>query len=190
MIRNVSMTFCLIVTIVFIWIWHHQSQFNDHSRKAFFHLRNGELEPAIESYTKAIAYKKRTLFFAHAPSAYNNLGQAYLRKAEYDRAISAFQTVLEIQPNAVEPYINLTTAYLKQNSPNQAIASCAKALQISPHVALVHYNLACAYALKKENEKSIGALRRAIDLDKQMEAFAKEESVFDELRSHPLFPSE
>ena len=187
MIRKISMAFCLIVTILFIWVWHHQSQFNDHSRKGFFHLRNGELDQAIEAYTKAIKNKERTIFFTQEPSAYNNLGQAYLRKEEYTPAIAAFQKTLEMSPDAVGAYINLATAYLKQDLPDSAIESCEAAIQIAPDVAHLHYNLACAYALKNEDKKSIDSLQRAIDLDGRMRTFAKEESVFDRLRSHPIF---
>ena len=184
------MAFCLIVTLLFIWVWHHQSQFNDHSRKGFFHLSNGELDQAIEVYTKAIKNKERTIFFTEEPSAYNNLGQAYLRKGEYAQAIAAFQKTLEMRPDAVGAYINLATAYLKQNLPDSAIESCEAALKVVPDVAHLHYNLACAYALKNEDKKSIDSLQRAIDLDGQMRTLAKEESVFDRFRSHPIFSGE
>ena len=189
MIRKISMTFCLIVTVLFIWVWHHQSQFNDHSRNGFFHLTNAELDLAVDAYTAAIKNKERTIFFTKAPSAYNNLGQAYLRKEEYAPAIAAFQKTLEISPDAVGAYINLATAYLKQNLPDSAIESCEAAIQIAPDVAHLHYNLACAYALKKENQKSIDSLQRAIELDGRMRTLAEEESVFDPLRSHPIFSS-
>ena len=187
MIRKISMAFCLIVTVLFIWVWHHQSQFNDHSRKGFFHLRNGELDQAVEAYAKAIRNKERTIFFAQAPSAYNNLGQAYLRKEEYAPAIAAFQKTLEMSPDAVGAYINLATAYLKQDLPDSAIELCEAAIQISPDVAHLHYNLACAYALKKEDQKSIDSLQRAVELDGRMRVLAREEEAFDRLRSHPIF---
>ena len=61
--RIVCMTFCLAVTVLFIWVWHHQTQFNDHYRKATFLMRNGDAKQAIEAYQKAIKNKKRTLFF-------------------------------------------------------------------------------------------------------------------------------
>ena len=57
------MTFCLAVTVLFLWVWHHQTQFNDHYRKAAFLMRNGEAEQAIEAYQKAIKNKTRTIFF-------------------------------------------------------------------------------------------------------------------------------
>ena len=180
------MAFCLIVTVLFIWVWHHQSQFNDHSRKGFFHLRNGELDQAVEVYTKAIKNKERTIFFTEEPSAYNNLGQAYLRKGEYASAIDAFQKTLEMRPDALGAYINLATAYLKQNLPDSAIEACETAIQISPEVAHLHYNLACAYALKNDDTQSIESLQKAIQLDERMRTLAQDEKAFDRLRSHPI----
>ena len=49
------------------------------------------------------------------PSAYNNLGQAYLYAEEYTPAIENFKKVIEMAPNIAEGYVNLTTAYLRQN---------------------------------------------------------------------------
>ena len=187
--KNLMMIFCLIVTALFIWVWHHQAQFNDYSRKARFHLKNNELELAAQAYTKAIRNKKYTLFFAHAPSVYNNLGQVYLQQAEYDKAIATFEKVIELKPDALQAYINLATTYLKQNRPNQAIESCRRALQITPNIALCHYNLACAYAINAENAKAINALRKAAELDPRIKELAKQEPTFDALRSHPRYPS-
>ena len=187
--KNLMMAFCLIVTAVFIWVWHHQTQFNDNSRKARFHLKNGELESAVEAYRKAIRHKKFTLFFTDAPSVYNNLGQVYLQRAEYDKAVETFENVIELQPDAIQAYINLATTYLKQNLPDQAIESCKKALQIAPNTALSYYNLACAYAINAENSKAIDALGKAVELDSRIVELAAQEPVFDGLRSDPRYPA-
>lgn len=186
--KKVIMAFCLIVTIGFIWIWHHQIQFNDQSRKAFFHLKDGELDQAINAYIRAIKHKKFTIFFSKAPSLYNNLGQAYLGLEQYDVAITAFKQALEIKPDAVEVYINLATAYLKQNLPRPALEACQQAIRIAPRSPLAHFNMACAYALTDETEEAIDSLKRALKLDKQIIKFAHEEKAFDTLRAHPLFP--
>ena len=181
--RIVCMTFCLAVTVLFIWVWHHQTQFNDHYRKATFLMRNGDAQQAIEAYQKAIKNKKRTIFFTQEPSAYNNLGQAYLYAKEYAPAIENFKRVIEMAPNIAEGYVNLTTAYLRQNLPIEAREGCLHALNTFPKTALLHYNLACAYALEGESEKSVKSLTQAVSLNPDLKVFAEQEDALKEIVS-------
>ena len=175
--RIVCMTFCLAVTVLFLWVWHHQTQFNDHYRKATFLMRNGEAEQAIEAYQKAIKNKTRTIFFTREPSVYNNLGQAYLYAEEYAEAIANFEKAIEMAPNIAEGYINLTTVYLRQNLPADARTSCLRALQTFPKTDLLHYNLACAYALEGESQKAIDSLTEAVNLNPELKTFAQQENA-------------
>ena len=175
--RIVCMTFCLAVTVLFLWVWHHQTQFNDHYRKATFLMRNGEAKQAVETYQKAIKNKNRTLFLAKEPSVYNNLGQAYLYAEAYAEAVANFKTVIEMAPDIAEGYINLTTAYLRQNLPADARASCLHALQTFPKTALLHYNLACAYALEGESQKAVDSLMQAVNLNPELKPLAEQENA-------------
>ena len=171
------MTFCLAVTVLFLWVWHHQTQFNDHYRKATFLMRNGEAEQAIEAYQKAIKNKERTLFFTKEPSVYNNLGQAYLYAEEYAPAVENFKKVIVMAPDIAEGYVNLTTAYLRQNLPTEAREWCLRALETFPKTALLHYNLACAYALGGESQKSLNSLTQAVTLNPDLKALAEQEGA-------------
>lgn len=175
--RIVCMTFCLAVTVLFLWVWHHQTQFNDHYRKATFLMRNGEAKEAIEAYQKAIKNKGRTLFFIKEPSAYNNLGQAYLYDEQYAPAVENFKKVIEMAPDIAEGYVNLSTAYLRQNLPADARASCLRALQTFPQAALLHYNLACAYALEGASQKSVNSLTQAVRLNPELKVLAEQEGA-------------
>ena len=179
--RIVCMTFCLAVTVLFIWVWHHQTQFNDQYRKATFLMRNGEAKQAIEAYQKAIKNKKRTIFFTQEPSAYNNLGQAYLYAEEYAPAVENFKKVIEMVPNIAEGYVNLTTAYLRQNLPVEARETCLHALNTFPKTASLHYNLACAYALEGESEESVKSLTQAVSLNPELKTLAQEEDALKEV---------
>ena len=181
--RIICMTFCLAVTVLFIWVWHHQTQFNDHYRKATFLMRNGEAKQAIETYQKAIKNKGRTIFFTKEPSAYNNLGQAYLYAEEYAPAVENFKKVIEMAPDIAEGYVNLTTAYLRQNLSTDAREWCLHALQTFPKTALLHYNLACAYALEGESQKAVGSLTQAVNLNPELKAFAQREETLKEVVS-------
>ena len=175
--RIVCMTFCLAVTLLFLWVWHHQTQFNDHYRKATFLMRNGDAQQAIEAYQKAIKNKRRTLFFTQEPSAYNNLGQAHLYAEEYAPAVENFKKVIEIAPDIAEGHVNLTTAYLRQNLAAEAREACLRALETFPQTALLHYNLACAYALEGESQKAIDSLTQAVTLNPELKTLAQEEEV-------------
>ena len=181
--RIICMTFCLAVTVLFIWVWHHQTQFNDHYRKATFLMNNGDAKQAIEAYQKAIKNKKRTIFFTQEPSAYNNLGQAYLYAEDYTPAIENFKKVIEMAPNIAEGYVNLTTAYLRQNLAVEAREACLRALNTFPKTASLHYNLACAYALEGESEKSVKSLTQAVNLNPQLKTFAEQEGALKEIVS-------
>ena len=171
------MTFCLAVTVLFLWVWHHQTQFNDHYRKATFLMRNGEAEQAIEAYQKAIKNKERTLFFTKEPSVYNNLGQAYLYAEEHAPAVENFKKVIVMAPDIAEGYVNLTTAYLRKNLPTEAREWCLRALETFPKTALLHYNLACAYALEGESQESVNSLTQAVTLNPDLKALAEQEGA-------------
>lgn len=171
------MTFCLAVTVLFLWAWHHEMQFKDNYRKASFHMRNEEPEQAIEAYQKAIKNKERTIFFKDAPSAYNNLGQAYLSAEQYPQAIETFKKAIRMAPDMAEGYVNLATVYLQKNEPANARAICLDALQTFPEAPLLHYNLACAYALTNEPQKSLESLRQAVGLDPELRNFAEQEGA-------------
>ena len=181
--RIVCMTFCLAVTVLFIWVWHHQTQFNDHYRKATFLMHKGEVEQAIEAYQKAIKNKKRTLFFTQEPLAYNNLGRAYLYAEEYEPAIENFKKAIEMAPDRAEGYVNLTTAYLRQNLVVEAREACLRALKTFPQTALLHYNLACAYALEDKSQKAIDSLTQAINLNPELKTLVQEEGALKEVVS-------
>ncbi|RKU26259.1 hypothetical protein C6497_13950 [Candidatus Poribacteria bacterium] len=175
--RFCCMTFCIVITIVFIWVWHHQTQFNDNYRKASFLMRNGDPEQAILAYKKAIKNKNRTIFFKYAPSAYNNLGEAYMFADQYDQAITTFKKVIEIEPDIPEGYVNLATVYLRQNEPMNAREICKHALQSFPNAALLHYNLSCAYSLTNEPIESKKSLIQAIELNPDLQELAHKEDA-------------
>ena len=180
--RIVCMTFCLAVTVLFIWVWHHRTQFHDHYRKAnFLLMHSGDAQQAIEAYQKAIKNKKRTIFFTKEPSVYNNLGQAYLYAEEYTSAVENFKKVIEMAPDIARGYVHLTIAYLRQNLAAEAREWCLRALKTFPKTARLHYNLACAYALEGEFQKAIDSLTQALNLNPELKTLAQQEGALKEI---------
>ena len=182
--RIVCMTFCLAVTLLFLWVWHHQTQFHDHYRKAnFLLMRSGEAKQAIEAYQKAIKNKNRTIFLTKEPTVYNNLGQAYLYAEEYAPAVENFKKAIEMAPDVARGYVHLTIAYLRQNLAAEAREACLHALQTFPKTARLHYNLACAYALEDESQKAIDSLTQAVNLNPELKTLAQEEDALKRIVS-------
>ena len=175
------MTFCLAAFILFLWVWQHQSQFNDNYREALFFMRNGEHEKAIESYQKAIKNKSRTIFFKNEPSAYNNLGHAYMYAGKFTEAVDTFKMVIQKYPDIPEGYINFATVYLQMNEPENAREICLHALQSFPDAPFLHYNLAIAYALTDEATESLNSLKKAIELNPELKDFAEQEGALQHI---------
>lgn len=175
------MTFCIAITVLFLWVWQHQSQFNDNYRKALFFMRNGEHEKAIESYQKAIKNKSRTIFFKNEPSAYNNLGHAYMYAGKFTEAVDTFKMVIQKYPDIPEGYINFATVYLQMNEPENAREICLHALQSFPDAPLLHYNLAIAYALTDETIESLTSFKKAIELNPELKELAEQEGALQHI---------
>jgi tetratricopeptide (TPR) repeat protein len=48
------------------------------------------------------------------PDAFNNLGKAYDKKGDNERAVETFEHAIKINPSFPEPYLNLGNLYLEK----------------------------------------------------------------------------
>jgi len=96
--------------------------------------------------------------------AYNNRGNAYSDKGQYDQAISDYTKALEINPRYARPYYNRGSAYARKGQYDQAISDYTKALEINPRYARAYYNRGSAYARKGQYDKAWEDVHKAQDL--------------------------
>ena len=85
---------------------------------------------------------------------YTGRGIAYVKKGEYDQAISDLTKALEIYPRYAEAYINRGVIYERKSQYDQAISDFTKALEINPRDALAYSNRAIAYYHLKDYDKA------------------------------------
>ncbi len=95
---------------------------------------------------------------------YYHMGAAYLKKREFDQAISLFNKSLEINPKYAEAYETRGMVYSSREQYDEAIADFNKALEIDPRLAEVYFSRGRAYYFKGEYGKSREDVKRAQDL--------------------------
>lgn len=103
------------------------------------YARQGELDRAIDDFTKAIRRNSRGL------AAYYNRGNAYFAQENFDQAIVNYSQAISLQPGHVLSYNGRGNAYLAKGETERAIAEYNKALEIDPNNNQAAQNRALAY---------------------------------------------
>ena len=109
------------------------------------------------------AYNKETDVLS-AVDWFNKGYNAQLNK-EYDKAISFYLRVIELNPDYAKAYNNLGVAYKNQGNTTKAIQLYEKAIELNPDYADAYYNLGVAYKDQGNLIKAIQNYEKAIALD-------------------------
>jgi tetratricopeptide (TPR) repeat protein len=95
---------------------------------------NEEYDAAIAAYSEIISLKPTA-------DAYNNRGNAYGRKGDYDRAITDFNQAIRLTPNDTEAYFDRGIAYVMKEDYVRARADWEKVLQLDSGHSQARENL-------------------------------------------------
>jgi tetratricopeptide (TPR) repeat protein len=95
---------------------------------------------------------------------YNYAGQAYFRLGEYDKALAAFQRMIELEPTNSFGYLNAGAVYFQQGKYEQCIPFFQKALQIQPHY-MTYSNLGTAFFYLKRYTESVPMFQKAVEMN-------------------------
>ena len=96
------------------------------------HSRNGELDKAIQNYTKAIELKP------NYTEVYYQRGIAYRIKGGYERAIKDYTKVIELKPDYADAYYRRSRAWLHLGEKEKAKSdmTIASSMRINSKTAL------------------------------------------------------
>src|SRR5260370_40628956 len=108
-------------------------------------------EPQIDGCTAVIDSGGHT---PAAAIAYNNRGDAYTAKADYDRAVQEFNRSIEIDPNNAKPIKNRGVVYLKKGEYDLAIKNLDEAIRLNPDYAKSFVFRAETYQKKNESDRA------------------------------------
>jgi lipoprotein NlpI len=124
-------------------------------------MGSGQLDKAIESYSKAIAISNQY------PQAFINRGNAYLSKKMFDEAINDLDTAIQLDAANPQSYNILGIVYKAQGEYNKAIQNYSMAIALKPDFVFAYNNRAIAFYFKDMYIKALNDYQTAINLDPQ-----------------------
>jgi len=97
--------------------------------------------------------------------AHNNRGNAYIREADFDRAIRDFDEALKINPNYAKALNNRGVAYQKKRELDRSIRDFDAAIKLQPNYASAFANRAESYQIKGEYTRAARDFDRVVRLE-------------------------
>ena len=125
--------------------------------QCYFEL--GQIEPAIESYEKAIEIRPQWAV------GFVMLGQIHSAQGNPDQAIENLKKAIAIEPECAETHSNMGTALNAIGDYEKAIKSYEKALDLDPNYIVSHFNMAMALREQGDLDGAIESYKRAIHID-------------------------
>jgi len=119
----------------------------------------GRFEIAIFIFSEMIVLDLAKL------AAFRQRGRVFLMQKLYKRAISDFNSALDIEPNNFEVLTSRGIANCNQQKFNNAIEDFNHAIRVKPNSAHAYYNRALAYYKSDRTEHAIADFSHAIDID-------------------------
>ncbi len=145
--------------IHFFWhLPHFNPQAESLHRNALFEARKGDLNQAIEYWTKASQINPQD------PDYFFNLGVAYFEIKKYIEAIDALTRTLVICPIYPKASLILGTSYLKIRKFENAKKHIEKSLIIDKNSLLAYLNLGTVHSILKDYTNGIAKFEKAIAL--------------------------
>ncbi len=99
------------------------------------------------------------------PVLLTNLGEAYRRQGDLERAAAAFERILVLDPAFPEAHQNLGITLMNRGRPDEALPHLERAVALRPESAPFHVSLAWVLLQLGRVEESLACCRRAVELD-------------------------
>jgi protein O-mannosyl-transferase len=101
--------------------------------------------------------------------AYNNLGNLYHERGDYEKAEKVFETVLNMRPEYVEARNSLANVYFDERKYDSALAEYRKTLEDDPYFTEAHVNLGNIYSMRGETDNALREYGAAIEINPREE---------------------
>ncbi len=124
-------------------------------------IQENKLDAAAEVYSQAEFYDLDLI----SAKNYSDLGIAYMRQNQTDKAIGSFQKAISLQADYAPAHCNLGNALLQLENYKDAIISFQEALSLDPNFIEVYYNLGLALTKINRIDEAITCFEAVLALD-------------------------
>jgi tetratricopeptide (TPR) repeat protein len=119
------------------------------------------LEKGLQEFIKA------QYAMAERPEAQTHLGNLYAARGDLAKAVTAYETAIELDPAYVPGYVNLADLYRAQGDEAQAEKVLRRAVVRVPESADLHHVLGLSLVRQQRTEEAVQELKRATILNPQ-----------------------
>src|SRR5215471_5429688 len=140
---------------------HFPKHANAHVMLGRISEAQGQIQPAIESFTRALKVDPESV------GALHDLGVLLVRASQAPRAIKVLERLAGLKPDDVAPWLALSRAYFHNNDLIKATEAAARAVKLDPKSAEATKALARAHYRQGLVEDAVAGYRRAVELAPQ-----------------------
>ena len=171
--------------------FHEALKWNPYFGMIYYNLgqiisQKGIYTPAIENFEKAGKYMDH-------PDLPGRLAYLYLKKGQWDKAISKLKQAISYQKNEksmVSLYNDLGNNYMRLGRYRPAEIAFKNAIKINPKYMNAHYGLAGAYLRQNKLEEALEEFKKVVELapDSQEAKYSREtiqKIAQEELKAQP-----
>lgn len=97
--------------------------------------------------------------------AYNNRGNAYQQRGDYDLSLSDYDKALELNPSFDLCYINRGNTYHKTGNYERAVSDYDKAILLNPENAMAYNNRGFVFMVMRKYAEAEKDLKKSIELN-------------------------
>jgi len=116
-----------------------------------------------------------------------NVGNFYLRRMQYNKAIGYYEQAIAVDSNSPEVYNNLAVAFLRSGEYSKAEKLLKDLLNANQEYFVAAYNLARVYSAMNEPDAAVERLRQAIGLGFTNWQLIKNDPDLDNIRKSKAF---
>ena len=90
------------------------------------------------------------------------IGECYIKKGEYDRAIEVLTRTTLLYPNYPHAYFYLGVAHWEKGDPDLGVEQFFRVIELYPQESAAYYNVACYYSIKGIPDLALVWLEKAL----------------------------